>query len=199
MLFGQTMKTVFSYLGALAVMGALSTSLAFAQSRSFKDQDLNGKSFAGQALDSADFSGATLVGVNFRGASLKGAKFDGAQVQNTNLAGADLTGADMRNMFGVQYLFFSQKTNFTEVNMEGLDLKGQPFYQVNFRNANLRHTTGWNQIFNCSFRGADLRGANLMSAQQGGTEGMFVGAIYDESTIWPKWFDVAQSGAKKAP
>lgn len=200
MLFRQNVKVAFLYLGTLAVIGALSTSLAFAQPRIFKDQDLNGKSFEGQGLDGADFSGATLVWTIFKGASLRGAKFSGAQVQNIDLSGADLTGADMHNMIGVQNLFFSFQTNFTDVNMEGLDLNDQLFYQANFSNANLRGTTGWGSISSSNFRGADLRGANLRSAPNGGgMEGMFVGAKYNGDTLWPKWFDAAKSGAKMVP
>lgn len=201
MQFGQNVKAVFSYLVALAVIGALSTSLAFAQGRDFNGQNLNNKNFEGQALNGANFSGATLVGTNFRNASLKGAKFDGAQMQNTNLNNADLTGADMRNMFGVPPIFYTHNTNFTQVNMEGLDLKGSAFYGVNFSNANLRGTINWDQIGFNNFRGADLRGANLRSApdQRGSTEGRFFGAVYDDQTIWPEWFDVVKSGARKAP
>jgi uncharacterized protein YjbI with pentapeptide repeats len=160
MFFRQGVRIAVSHLAALAVIGALSTTVVFAQGRSFKDQDLKFKNLAGQALNGADFTGAILVSTDFHGASLKGAKFDGAQLQNTNFAGADLTGADMRNVYGVFSMLFANGADFTQINMEGVDLKGTSFY---------------------------------------GSSGMFVGAIYNDDTIWPKWFDVAQSGAKKTP
>ena len=196
MLFRQVARSVLTFVVALCLSGALMTSSSMAQGKDFKDQDLKNKSFRGQALDGADFSGATLVHTDFSGASLRGAKFDGAEVTVAIFAGANLTGADMRNMFGT---FITGETNFTNVNMEGLDLKRTSFYNGNFRNANLRKTTGWSSVYSSSFRGADLRGANLMGMKpvpdQGG---MFFGAIYDDDTIWPKWVDLAKSGAKKA-
>lgn len=196
MLFGSAAKTAFSFFAALLITGALSMSPASAQGRDFKDKDLKGASFRGQALDGADFSGATLVSADFYGASLRGAKFDGAEVTNAIFTRANLAGADMRNTFG--RFIVTYDTDFSQVNMEGLDLKGTNFYGANFRGANLRKTAGWGSCSNCSFRAADLRGANLMSMPQGGREGMFFGAIYDDATIWPRWVDVARSGAKKA-
>jgi uncharacterized protein YjbI with pentapeptide repeats len=50
---------------------------------------------------------------------------------------------------------------------------------------------------NANFRGADLRGANLSGAEGPGQDGMFFGALYDETTHWPNWLDVEKSGARR--
>jgi uncharacterized protein YjbI with pentapeptide repeats len=64
---------------ALALMAGFALHApAFAQGRSFKDQDLANKNFMGQRLDGADFSGANLSGANFTNASLRGANFQEA-------------------------------------------------------------------------------------------------------------------------
>jgi uncharacterized protein YjbI with pentapeptide repeats len=169
--------------------------LAFAQARDFREQDLGGRSFVGQALDGADFTGGVLRGTQFNQASLKGAIFQEADLRGTSLAGADLTGADLRRAI---MPFFGDDTILTQANLEGLDMKDAGLFAVVFRGANLRGTTGWGSITNCSFRGADLRGANLITAWVSGrTDGMFTGAQYDSSTRWPKWLDVETSGAKR--
>ena len=168
----------------------------FTQGLDFKDKDLVHRKYNDQRLDGADFSGATLRDTSFYRASLKGVNFQDADLRNTEFTGADLTGADFRNSIGP--FISTGETNFSRTNFEGLDMHGITLYQANFRGANLKNTRGWGRVTNCSFRGADLRGANLMSAKAYSAEGMFVGAVYDENTRWPAWVDVEQSGARRA-
>jgi uncharacterized protein YjbI with pentapeptide repeats len=95
--------------------------------------------------------------------------------------------------------FSSEGTNFTNANLEGLDFGNARWINNNFRGANLRGTTGITSCTNCNFRGADLRGANLLGweAPGYGQEGVFSGAIYDETTHWPSWLNVEKSGARR--
>jgi len=170
---------------------------SFAQGRSFKDKDLSSQSLNGQNLAGADFTGATLQWTNFTGANLRGAIFADADLRSAALTSADASGADFRNAL-VALGFSANYTNFTGANLEKLDFKGTKMYKANFTNANLRGTTGWGSCAECNFRGADLRGANLITAESGGPSGsrVFFGAIYDDTTVWPAWVDVAASGAR---
>jgi uncharacterized protein YjbI with pentapeptide repeats len=186
--------------GALARLSVLvailvSTSSLPAQSADFKGQDLSGKSFKGKNLTGADFSGAILRSADFSGAVLKGANFHQADLTNAIFTGSDLTEADLRDIVGP--FISSQGTNLTKANLEGLDLNRTNFYSANIRGANLKGTSGWGGVAFCSFRAADLRGANLKSMSTANPAGMFVGALYDDATVWPDWVDVAKSGAKK--
>jgi uncharacterized protein YjbI with pentapeptide repeats len=187
----------------LALFALLFASLwsapGFAQGRDFKDQDLSNRNLAGQNLAGANFSGANLQWADLRNANLRGANFAEADLRMATLMHVDATGADFRNAI-VALGFGADYANFSNANLEKVDFKGAKFYKVNFTNANLRGTTGWGTCSECIFRGTDLRGANLVAAEPGGPSGskVFAGAVYDETTVWPQWVDVAASGARHA-
>ncbi|MDO8974891.1 pentapeptide repeat-containing protein [Reyranella sp.] len=152
-------------LGTLALLVSLT---AFAQDRSFKDQDLARKDFRGQRLDGADSSGATLGNVDFTRASLRGANFQDADIRGTIFTGTDLIGADLHNSVGP--FTAVNETNFSNANFEGLDINNTYLYASNVRGATALHSD----------------------------EGMFVGAIYDDGANWPDRADTAKARAKRA-
>jgi len=194
-LMARPIPRIFAFLFILFAVGMLPPK-GWAADLKFIDQDLDGHNFVGQMLDGADFSGASLHGTRFNQASLRGAIFDGADLRLARFTEADLTGADLRKS---AMAFSSEGTNFTNANLEGLNFDGARWLNNNFRGANLRGTTGIISCTNCNFRGADLRGANLSGweAPGAGQEGVFSGAIYDETTHWPSWLNVEKSGARR--
>lgn len=167
-----------------------------AQSKSFQNEDISGRDLANQNLDGADFTGATLTRVTFSRARLKGAIFKdadlrGAAFYKADVSGADFTGAEL-SANGMD------EANFSRAILEGVDLKGNiTGFRVNFRGANLKRTKGWNICSACDFGDADLRGANLLRLMPH-PETRFRGALYNDSTRFPTWFDPVQLGLRKA-
>ncbi|MGH1574928.1 pentapeptide repeat-containing protein [Methylobacterium sp. P31] len=174
---------------------------AFAQTRSFRDKDLTGQSMVGANLPGADFSGANLHNTDLSKANLAGAVFRDADLRSTIFGGANLADADFRDAL-MPYIAQATSQNFQRCNMEGLDLKGASVVYSNFGGANLRNTTNWGMVSESSFRGADLRGANLGSATAPGFDMspyamQFSGAIYDASTNSPNWIDPERIRARR--
>jgi hypothetical protein len=171
---------------------------AAAKGLSFAEQDFSGRNMRGQNLDGADFTGALLKSTDFNGATLRGAIFKEADLRGATVTKTDLSGADLRDAL---MPFFAHETNLSRANLEGLDLRSAATFQVNFNGANLRGTSGWADVTACTFRGADLRGANLVAARNvGGSETMndiFSGAIYDATTRWPTTVSLDTLKAKR--
>jgi uncharacterized protein YjbI with pentapeptide repeats len=161
------------------------------------------RSLAGTMQEGADFMFAKLAGVDLTEANFYWASFHNAVLERAIMAGCDLRGAvfneanlrcaDLsRANAGIDNLGGS--TDFIKADLSGADL----------RNANLSGTD-----FTCAILiGADLsgarasisqhgrptcfKGANLTDARLGGAR--FVGAVYDESTKFPRGFKPEVAG-----
>ena len=161
----------------------------------FEGQDLTGRDFSKKNLDDANFADAILKDVRFEGCSLKNCNFQGATWKDTYFASADLTGSDFRNSTGT--MFFSN-TILNKVDLTGVDLQGRNTQEMKFREAKLRGTKGFNQIYGTDFYMADLRGADLSTVVSYDRTN-FRKAQYDETTRWPANFDVKDKGMVLVP
>ena len=179
-------RTIVRAFVALSLM-MLPVTTASAQGRDFSNQDILEKNFTGQTLDGANFSGASIVHSRFFQASLRGATFQAADIRGgSSFSEADLTGADFRGV--TSFNFIADKANFTRANFEGVDFNRFGGTNLNFRDANLSKSRGMGICGPCNFRGADLRGANLLGLSQHPNNN-FTDAVYDNATRWPTWAD----------
>ena len=151
-----------------------------------QNRDLSGEDYRNAKMRGADLSRARVWETDLRGADLRETKWKGARVR-ARMNGADLRGADMReanftgsdmraadlrnvNASYVRTLIGSVSTaTLTTVNLDGADLRG-----ADFRYAEIEP----------SAQGADLRGTDLRKVVF--VAGMWSGAIYDETTRFPK-------------
>ena len=157
----------------------------------FEGQDLSDRDFSKQNLDDANFADAILKNTKFERASLKNCNFQGAKLERTNLSYADLTGSDFRNSsFHWPSLY---QAIFNGADLSGIDLNGQSTSEMKFREAKLRGTKGFNQIYGTDYYKADLRGADLSTAVLLNRTN-FRKAKVDQFTRWPKGFDVKDQG-----
>lgn len=141
---------------------------------SLRQIHLDGISFHRCFLDYLDFGGSVLTDIDFRSAKLNHARFASALFGRCRLIMAESRAACYEAcVFKDTRLFYS---DFSGSSFRGADLSGGIIKNVIFRN--------------CDLRGADLSCEGLETCS-------FVGAIYDELTIWHNSFHVAQSGALK--
>ena len=157
----------------------------------FEGQDLSDRDFSKQNLDDANFADAVLKNTKFERASLKNCNFQGAKLEGTNLSYADLTGSDFRmSSFHWPSLY---QAIFNGADLSGIDLNGQSTSEMKFREAKLRGTKGFNQIYGSDYYMADLRGADLSTAVLLDRTN-FRKAKADQFTRWPKGFEVKDQG-----
>lgn len=156
----------------------------------FEGQDLSGRDFSKQILDDANFTDAVLTNARFGNSSLKNCNFQGATLRDTDLSYADLTGSDLRKSTGKAFFHL---TVLNKVDLSGVDLNGANTGEMKFREAKLRGTKGFNQIYGCDFYMADLRGADLSTAQLLDRTN-FRKAQYDQVTRWPNGFEIKDLG-----
>ncbi len=157
----------------------------------FEGQDLSGRDFSKQNLDDANFADAVLKETKFERASLKNCNFQGAKLEGTNLSYADMTGSDFRqSSFKWPSIY---QANFNGADLSGVDLNGQSTSEMKFREAKLRGTKGFNQIYGSDYYKADLRGADFSTAVLLDRTN-FRKAKFDQFTRWPKGFVVEDHG-----
>ncbi len=156
----------------------------------FEGQDLSGRDFGKQNLDNANFADAVLTDAKFNNCSLKNCNFQGDVLTNTNFSTADMTGSDFRN--STCNAFFSN-TILNKADLSGVDLQGSNTCEMKFREAKLRGTKGFNQIYGSDFYLADLRGADLSTVTLHFRTN-FRKAKYDQVTRWPNDFDPKTQG-----
>jgi hypothetical protein len=157
----------------------------------FEGQDLSDRDFSKQNLDDANFADAILKNTNFERSSLKNCNFQGAKLEGTNLSYADMTGSDFRkSTFHWPSLY---QANFNGADLSGIDLKGQSTSEMKFREAKLRGTKGFNQIYGSDYYMADLRGADFSTAVLLDRTN-FRKAKVDQYTRWPSGFVVDDHG-----
>ena len=130
----------------------------------------------GRDLDSVDLSHINLTCANLEGFDLSDAKLVGV-----NLAGADLYWA----------VFF--RADLTDANLKNVILCGADLKYANFNGANLEGAD-----FSTDKMGGptQLQGANFVNAKIGGA--LFIGALYDEKTLFPRGFDPELNGLVKS-
>ncbi|GAB4170342.1 MAG: hypothetical protein Fur0032_09160 [Terrimicrobiaceae bacterium] len=145
--------------------------------KDFQDADLGQTNFMRVRLNKADFSGTTLTLVTFRQSDLSGSNFTGAN-------------------FGPETKFIESTLN--DAVLEGLDLKGADFSKVNLRGANLKKTSNWGDVSDCTFSDANLCGADLSGAKGDMETVQWSGAIYDDATKFPAGVDPVKEGARKS-
>jgi len=156
----------------------------------FEGQDLSGKDFSKQNLDDANFTDAVLTDAKFERSSLKNCNFQGAVLNGTDLSYADMTGSDFRTSTGRA---FFHMTILNKADLSEFDFQGSNTSEMKFREAKLRGTKGFNQIYGSDFYMADLRGADLSTAMLLDRTN-FRKAKYDQVTRWPNDFDPKAMG-----
>ena len=165
----------------------------------------------GADLRRANLRGADLRKANLTEANLYEANLTGANLEEANLTGANLRGADFdnANLFkaNLSGAIFDGGTEFIEANLEEANLSGTDFSEagvyghatganlrgVSLNGANLSPSDGSvRRLFGLDLSYADLRGANLRLVEF--VETNLSGAIANEDTIWPDWFDPKAAG-----
>jgi uncharacterized protein YjbI with pentapeptide repeats len=145
----------------------------------------------------------------FRNCNLSGAKFkqrstfDRTDFSNANLAGAEINGSNfvVVNFTGCDLSVLArfdpadkniQFANFTNANLQGMDLSefvaaSSTFTGANLQGVNLRHAA----LDGCEFQGVDL--STVMNLEEASMDG----AEYDDNTKFPPGFDPAANGMVK--
>lgn len=148
------------------------------QRQSSRDATLDGSDLRGNSLNGVSWRGASLRRTNLTLVNIRNADLREASLDRALLDGADLTGTHL-NSASLQFAFLSQTK----------------FEQANLSNANLQDAL----LDRTDFREADLRGANLRAFDTGWFDSgahdrweddliwlpKFVGARWDERTLWP--------------
>jgi len=147
------------------------------------------KKWDGENLSDSNFENSTLFLVQFHGTTLQRCNFQGTDLSSGALNGADLTDSDLRF------------TTWTNASLQGAILRNADMSGVNFVECGLEgakmvgtklvNARGFQRINGVNFTGADLRGADLSKATDGGTPAIFRNAKYDKRTRWPAGFDIA--------
>ena len=183
---------------ALICALVLTTSqIVFAESKDYHDKKFTDADFKDKKLDEANFNDAVFKNGTFEGASLRGATFKDAVLDWVNFTKADLSGANFSGASFPSIMMSMQHANCSKANFEGVNFNGASSYNVNFKGANLKKTSGYKDIRGCDFSGADLRGANLHAIEGAfyWDKAIFKDARYDKTTRWPENFDVEGSHA----
>lgn len=139
-----------------------------------KDIHLEGISFHRCYLNDLNFSGTILNKIDCRSAEMNRTKFKGASLYKCQLI-----------------MVVSKEACFDMCSFNETLLLYSNFEGSSFRGADLSKVV----IEKTKFKNCDLRGANL------DCEGLetcdFEGAIYDNSTVWHKSYNIAEQGAIK--
>jgi len=159
--------------------------------RDLSDRDLVKQSFKAENLDNVNFEASDLSQAQFDNALARGSNFQGAILEEATLWNVDFTGSDFRKA-NLKYARCSGAI-FNRCNLSGVDLSSTIFLKNSFREADLRNLKGANQILQCDFFSADVRGANLTNAI-GAESAKWRKARYDRKTRWPKGFDPEAAG-----
>ncbi len=178
----------------LAIALAPLLAIAARVTRADEPEDFSGdpmlvkRSFVGRVLENANFEGVVATEADFSRARLAGANFHAANLSRAKLWDADLSGADL-SLAKFEYTQV-QRTDFSRGKLKGVDLGSTYLMEARFRDADLRGLVGLGSCAAVDFRGADLRGANLMGfKEQSATPSKWRGAKYDRATKWPQGFD----------
>ncbi|MDP3183063.1 MAG: pentapeptide repeat-containing protein [Desulfobaccales bacterium] len=158
--------------------------------------DLRETHLAGADLRHAKFQGALLAEANLQRAVLWHANLQGANLWQANLQRADLMSANLHGALlmstNFQWASLSgaklQWAQLTGANLQRTNLNGANLMGANLQKANLQETS----LMGANLQGtilaeAKLQGADLQEAE-GLTLGQIAGALWDESTHWPKGF-----------
>ncbi len=187
------MKTTYRVSGSILCC-VLSACVTWAQDVTFSSpRDYQSRDFSGQVLNGADFSDSNCFLTNFRETKLVGAIFRDARLGSASLSYADLRKADLRN--AILSNASLQNADLTQANLAGADLSGVSVQNAILRGANLSKTKGLVDGTGADFRDADLRGANLLEMKDYSNSARYTNAKYDQTTRWPRGFDLERSGA----
>lgn len=181
---------------ALVFALAAALSPALAKKEDFTDQDLRNKDFQNANLDGSNFTRTRLGGANFYRATVRNALWEDADVNGAMATKADFSGGDFRHAV---MPFIGDYIKFTDADFRDIDMAGYGCYSCVFDEADLRGTSNWGRMAGGSFRRADLRGADLrgLTVMDVSEIDMFIGAVYDDATLWPEWVDMKKLRAKK--
>ncbi len=184
------------YARTLALVTLLGCGSALAAPQDFSDQDLRERNFQNENLDGSNFTRARLNGANLNGVLARNSVWEDAEIGGAFAAKADFTGSDFRHAI---MPFIGDEIKFADTDMRDLDMGQHTCYRCVYDGADLRGTNNWGLVTASSFRKADLRGADLrsLSVTDLSSLEMFIGAVYDDSTIWPDWVDMKKLRARK--
>jgi uncharacterized protein YjbI with pentapeptide repeats len=123
-----------------------------------------------------NYLGGLFLGqVHLEGANLAEADMRGTYLEKANMSGADLRGANLIT------------AELVSVNLSRANLSDSKLFNANLSGAILKESKfGKAQLHKARFQGADLRGANLNSAD-GLTCGQIKSAAIDEKTLLPDY------------
>lgn len=156
----------------------------------FTSEPIRGRSFVDGSHEGADFRGADATEADFTRARLAGARFNGTILTRAVLSDADLTGADLSQATPTNARMGG--TDLTRAKLTGVDLTSVLLSRARLREADLRGLLGLGGCEAVDFRGADLRGANLIGFKdQSAVPSKWRGAKYDRTTKWPQGFNPA--------
>lgn len=143
-----------------------------AQSKNYKNKDLNSITFQGGILNDTDFSGFNLKNISLLNSQIKNSNFDGADLSSAvfcndyysdgnDFTGSSFVGADFTNA-NISLSNFSY-TNLKDAILSGANLGGVDFTGANIRGADLTSTVsnGFTEAQlkqTMSFQMGDLRG-----------------------------------------
>jgi uncharacterized protein YjbI with pentapeptide repeats len=137
-------------------------------------EDLRGVNLQGAHLFRVNLQGANLDGVNLQGANLESANLQGANLRKADLSRTEMVGTNMK---GADLCY----ADLRSASLLGTDFKGAKLRYANLQGTGLEPAD--EDLGANNFLGADLTGAVLS------------GAVYENSTRWPKGFDPQRQGA----
>lgn len=140
----------------------------------FKQAHLENMNFHRCILNDLDFDSAFLINVDFRSAEMNNSQFSFSKLDKSKLI-----------MIEAKNSVFD-KCSFKEALILYSDFSGSTFKYADLSEGIINDV-----IFtNCDLRGTNMSCAGLETC-------VLKGAIYDETTIWPKHFDAIEHGAIK--
>jgi uncharacterized protein YjbI with pentapeptide repeats len=126
-------------------------------------------------------------------------RFDGMIIENAFLAGQELEGISFEGSI-------LRSCNFGSTDLYGANFSDADCDSCSFKSADLRSST----LFGAKFRNSDLQGASFAIDEMGAptllfevdfssanlNDTNFDGALFDESTTFPRGFDLNRSGLR---
>ena len=167
---------------------------------------LQGANLKGASLNSVNLQGVDLIGANLEKAnisgSLSGARLYGANLKQADLRGVDLRVADLERaiLIGAHLQETHLPDDYPDDYLEGANLEKANLKGANFKGANLEGA----RLSGANLTTSDLLEPSLVLPYSMGTNldalldgADLKGARYDESTLFPRGFDLEERGLRK--
>ena len=166
------------------------------ENATLKNAKLRGSIMTGADLDNADFTGADLEHVILHDADMDGTVLDRANLNRARLRGTDLS--NVKSMKSSSLIradledAILKNAKLRGSDMTGADLDNADFTGADLRNVTLKDTDMDGTVLDkANLTKADLRGVDLSNVKKLESANLS-DALYDETTVWPKGFKVAE-------